>query len=66
VTGGWGKPTHETENCYRSEPAPENSQGASRPVQALLDAVLELTLILHDLLSLFSPLINHYDNHQQR
>jgi hypothetical protein len=36
VTGGWGEPTHETENCQSSEPAQKNAQSPSRPVHALL------------------------------
>jgi hypothetical protein len=39
VTGGWGETTHETGNCYRSEPSPQNAQSPSRPVHALLGAV---------------------------
>jgi hypothetical protein len=40
VTGGWGEPAHETENCHSSEPAPKNAQSPSRPVHALLGGIV--------------------------
>jgi hypothetical protein len=40
VTGGWGEPGLETENCQSSEQAPKNAHSPSRPVHAVLGGFL--------------------------